>query len=326
MRYPASEKLEIIRIVEQSHLPAKKTLDQLGIARRTFYRWYDRYVEGGPEALEDRPSRPSRVWNRICAEVQSQIIDMALEQSELSPRELAVRFTDEKRYFVSEATVYRLLKAHDLITSPAFVVIKAAEEFKDKTTRPNEMWQTDFTYFKIIGWGWVYLSTVLDDFSRYIIAWKLCTTMRAEDVTDTLELALTASGCDSARVLHKPKLLSDNGPSYIAAELAEWIDANGMSHVRGAPLHPQTQGKIERWHQTLKNRILLENYFLPGDLERQIEAFIEHYNHQRYHESLGNVTPADVYFGRAADIIEQRERIKRKTIQLRRLQHRKLAA
>jgi putative transposase len=326
MRYPASEKLEIIRIVEQSHLPAKKTLDQLGIARRTFYRWYDRYVEGGPEALEDRPSRPSRIWNRIAAEVQSQIIDMALEQSELSPRELAVRFTDEKRYFVSEATVYRLLKAHDLITSPAFVVVKAAEEFKDKTTRPNEMWQTDFTYFKIIGWGWVYLSTVLDDFSRYIIAWKLCTTMRAEDVTDTLELALTASGCDSARVLHKPKLLSDNGPSYIASELAEWIDANGMSHVRGAPLHPQTQGKIERWHQTLKNRILLENYFLPGDLERQVEAFVEHYNHRRYHESLGNVTPADVYFGRAADIIKQRERIKRQTIELRRLQHRKLAA
>lgn len=326
MRYPASEKLEIIRIVEQSHLPAKKTLDQLGIARRTFYRWYDRYVEGGPEALEDRPSRPSRVWNRIGAEIQNQIIDMALEQSELSPRELAVRYTDEKRYFVSEATVYRLLKAHDLITSPAFVVIKAADEFRDKTTRPNEMWQTDFTYFKIIGWGWVYLSTVLDDFSRYIIAWKLCTTMRAEDVTDTLELALTASGCDRAKVLHKPKLLSDNGPSYIATELAEWIGTNGMTHVRGAPLHPQTQGKIERWHQTLKNRILLENYFLPGDLERQIEAFVEHYNHRRYHESLGNVTPADAYFGRASAIIEQRERIKRQTIQLRRLQHRKLAA
>jgi len=326
MRYPGSEKLEIIKIVEQSHLPAKKTLDQLGIARRTFYRWYDRYLEGGPEALEDRPSRPSRVWNRIDADIQCQIVDMALEQSELSPRELAVRYTDEKRYFVSEATVYRLLKAHDLITSPAFVVIKAADEFKDKTTRPNEMWQTDFTYFKIIGWGWVYLSTVLDDFSRYIIAWKLCTTMRAEDVTDTLELALTASGCDSARVLHKPRLLSDNGPSYIAAELAEWIDANGMSHVRGAPLLPQTQGKIERWHQTLKNRILLENYFLPGELERQIDAFVEHYNHRRYHESLGNVTPADAYFGRASAIIEQRERIKRQTIQLRRLQHRKLAA
>ena len=155
MRYPASEKLEIIGIVEQSHLPAKRTLDQLGVARRTFYRWYDRYREGGPEALADRPSAPSRVWNRIPAEIHEQIIELALELSELSPRELAVRFTDEKRYFVSEASVYRLLKAHDLITSPAFVVIKAADAFHTKTVRPNQMWQTDFTYFKIIGWGWM---------------------------------------------------------------------------------------------------------------------------------------------------------------------------
>jgi putative transposase len=153
MRYPASEKLEVIRIVEQSHLPAKRTLDQLGIARRTFYRWYDRYFEGGPEALADRPSAPSKVWNRIASEVQDQVVEMALEQTELSPRELAVRFTDEKGYFVSEATVYRLLKAHDLITSPAYTVIKAAEAFHTKTTRPNEMWQADFTYFKIIGWA-----------------------------------------------------------------------------------------------------------------------------------------------------------------------------
>jgi transposase-like protein len=88
MRYPASEKLEIIGIVEQSHLPAKRTLDHLGIARRTFYRWYDRYREGGPEALQDRPSAPGRVWNRIPAEIHEQIIELALEQSELSPREL----------------------------------------------------------------------------------------------------------------------------------------------------------------------------------------------------------------------------------------------
>jgi transposase InsO family protein len=326
MRYPAPEKLEVIRLVEQSHLPARHTLDQLGISRRTFYRWYDRYLKGGPEALEDRPSAPGRVWNRIGTDIQGQIVEMALEYSELSPRELAVRFTDEKRYFVSEATVYRLLKARDLITSPAFVVVKAADVFHRKTIRPNEMWQTDFTYFKIIGWGWMYLSTVLDDFSRYVIAWKLCTTMRAEDVTDTLELALKASGCDHAKVPHKPRLLSDNGPSYIAAELAEWIGANGMSHVRGAPLHPQTQGKIERWHLTLKNRILLENYFLPGNLEQQIAAFIEHYNHRRYHESLDNVTPADTYFGRAAAILKQRERIKRQTIEHRRLQNQKIAA
>ena len=326
MRYPASEKLEIIAIVEQSHLPARRTLEQLGIPRRTFCRWYDRYLDGGPEALEDRSSAPSRVWNRIPTDIHDQIVEMALEETDLSPRELAVRFTDEKRYFVSEATVYRLLKAHDLITSPAYVVIKAADAFHTRTTRPNEMWQTDFTYFKIIGWGWLYLSTVLDDYSRYIISWKLCGTMRTEDVTDTLELALAASGCDQAHVHHRPRLLSDNGPSYIAAELAQYIEAKNMSHVRGAPFHPQTQGKIERWHQTLKNRFLLENYFLPGDLEFQIKAFVEYYNHQRYHESLNNVTPADAYFGKAEAIIQQRERIKRQTIEHRRLQHRKIAA
>ena len=260
MRLPGSEKLEIIRLVERSHLPVRRTLQMLGIKPSTFYRWYDRFRSCGPEALEDRPSKPGRVWNRIPDEVRQRIVTMALEQPELSPRELATRFTDTNSYYVSESSVYRLLKLHDLITSPAFIVIKAADEFKDKTTAPNQLWQTDFTYLKVIGWGWFYLSTILDDFSRYIIAWKLCTTMRADDVTGTLQLALTASGCASARVVHKPRLLSDNGSSFVSSDLAKWLEEAGMEHVRGAPRHPQTQGKIERWHQTLKNRILLENY------------------------------------------------------------------
>jgi len=326
MRYPASEKLEIIRIVERSHLPAKWTLDRLGIPRTTFYRWCDRYQTGGPEALEDRSPRPSRVWNRIPDDIRDRVVKLALDEPVLSPRELAVRFTDTNEYFISESSVYRLLKALDLITSPAFIVIKAANEFKDKTTAINQLWQTDFTYLKIIGWGWFYLSTILDDYSRYIIAWKLCTNMKVGDVTDTLELALQASGCDQVNVLHKPRLLSDNGASYISGDLAEWLDDKGMDHVRGAPYHPQTQGKIERWHQTLKNRILLENYFFPADLKAQIEAFVDHYNHQRYHESLDNLTPADVYFGRGQAILLHRERIKRRTIEARRLQHRKTAA
>lgn len=326
MRYPASEKLEIIRIVEQSHLPVRRTLEKLGILPGSFYRWYAKYRTGGVAALDDKPSAPSRVWNRIPDDVRAEIIGLALDCPEMSPRELAAKFTDTRKYYVSEASVYRLLKAHDLITSPAFIVIKAADEFRDKTTAPNQLWQTDFTYLKVIGWGWFYLSTILDDFSRYIIAWKLCTTMKAEDVTDTLQLALAASGCDSARVAHKPRLLSDNGSSYVSTELAEWLDGNGMDHVRGAPNHPQTQGKIERWHQTLKNRILLENYYLPGDLEGAVHRFVEHYNHARYHESLGNLTPADVYFGRGTKILNMREKIKRETIQKRRLTHFKSAA
>jgi transposase InsO family protein len=294
MRYPASDKVEIIRLVEQSHLPTRRTLEMLGISRASFYRWYDRYETGGPEALSDRPSRPNRVWNRIPDEVRSQIIELALDQPELSPRELAVRFTDERKYFVSEASIYRLLKANDLITSPAYIVIKAADEFKDKTTAPNQLWQTDFTYLKVTGWGWYYLSTVLDDFSRYIVAWKLCNTMQASDVTETLDRALVASGLDQVKVMHRPRLLTDNGSSYIAGDLAEWLKRRGMTHIRGAPRHPQTQGKIERWHQTLKNRILLEHYYLPSELEAQVGAFVEHYNQARAHESLNNLTPADV--------------------------------
>ena len=321
MRYPASEKLEIIRLVEQSSLPVRRTLEKIGIPRATFYRWYDLYQTGGPEALDDRHPKPDRVWNRIPDNVRERIVNLALDESALSPRELAVRFTDTEGYFVSEASVYRLLKARDLIASPAFIVVKAADEFKDKTTAPNQLWQTDFTYLKVIGWGWFYLSTVLDDFSRYIVAWKLCTTMSADDVTDTLDLALQASGLDDAPPQRRPRLLSDNGPSYVASDLSDWLQEQGMKHTRGKPYHPMTQGKIERWHLSLKSRILLENYYLPSDLERAVADFVEYYNHRRYHESLDNLTPANVYFGRGPRILQRREEIKRKTIEQRRRLH-----
>jgi putative transposase len=321
MRYPAAEKLEIIRLVERSPLPVRDTLTKLGIPRATFYRWYDRHRHGGPDALADRAPRAERVWNRIPQAVRDSVIQLALDEPALSPRELAARFTETRSYFISEASVYRLLKAQGSVTSPAFIVIKAAASFKDKTTAPNQLWQSDFTYLKVIGWGWFYLSSVLDDFSRYIVAWKLCTGMRAEDVTATLDLALRASGLDQATPADRPRLLSDNGSSYIAGDLARWLEDHKIKHVRGAPYHPMTQGKIERWHQTLKNRILLENCFLPGDLETQLAAFVDYYNNHRYHESIDNLTPADVYFGRGPTILAAREKIKRETIAERRLQH-----
>jgi putative transposase len=321
MRYPAAEKLEIIRTVETSVLPVRKTLAKIGIPKSTFYAWYDRYAAGGLDALEDHRPRPRRVWNRIPDDVRETIVALALDEPDLSPREIAVAFTDRERSFVSEASVYRLLKARGLITSPAFIVMKAADTFANPTTAINQLWQTDFTYLKVTGWGWFYLSTVLDDFSRYIVAWKLCTTMSADDVTDTLDLALQASDLHDAPPERRPRLLSDNGPSYVAGDLSDWLETQGMKHTRGRPYHPMTQGKIERWHLSLKSRILLENYYLPGDLERAVADFVEHYNHRRYHESLDNLTPADVYFGRGQRILEMRTEIKRKTIEQRRRSH-----
>jgi transposase InsO family protein len=326
MRYSASEKLEIIRTVETSPLPVRRTLAQIGIPKSTFYTWLDRYAVGGLEALQDRKARPERVWNRIPDQVRQRVIAHALDQSELSPREVAVSFTDREQTFISEASVYRLLKAEGLITSPAFIVMKAADHFANPTTAINQLWQTDFTYLRVTGWGWYYLSTVLDDFSRYIVAWKLCTTMAATDVTDTLERALLASELDQLPVDQRPRLLSDNGPSYVASDLAEWLEEHGMRHTRGKPYHPMTQGKIERWHLSLKSRILLENYYLPGHLEHAVERFVDHYNHRRYHEALDNLTPADVYFGRGQRIIQMRQEIKQRTIEQRRKQHFKALA
>jgi putative transposase len=219
-----------------------------------------------------------------------------------------------------------LTQRRNLLVEPRDLGLRYRSPQAIETTAINQLWQTDFTYLKITGWGWYYLSTVLDDFSRYIVAWRLGPTMCASDVTATLDQALAASGFNHITVAHRPRLLSDNGSSYKADDLAKWLEGKGMQHVRGAPYHPQTQGKIERWHQTLKNRILLDNYYLPGDLERQIGAFVEHYNHVRYHESIENVTPADVYFGRAETILAERKRIKLATIANRRLQHRLQAA
>src|SRR6056297_2553166 len=133
MRYPASEKLEIIRTVEASHLPARQTLSMLGIPRTTYYRWYDRWSEGGLDVLEDTVPHPRDGWHRLPDETRAEIIEFALEHEDLTPRELAVKYTDERQYFVSESSVYRILKVEVLMTAPAYIVMKAANEFRDKT-------------------------------------------------------------------------------------------------------------------------------------------------------------------------------------------------
>ena len=261
MRYSASEKYEIIQLVERSDLSVRKTLAHLDIHKSTFYNWLKRYRDDGVDGLEDIKPVVDFVWNKIPVVHRTAIVDLALAEPQLSPRELAVTYTDDNSYFVSESSVYRLLKAQDLITSPAYILMQASDKFQQPTLRVNEMWQTDFTYFKIIGWGWYYLSTVLDDYSRFIVAWRLCTSMSAQDVSNTLDDALVFTGIDQVKVKHKPRLLSDNGPCYIASELSDYLADNGMTHTRGRPYHPQTQGKIERWHRSMKNQILLENYY-----------------------------------------------------------------
>jgi len=318
MRYTQSEKYQIIRLVEESELPVKQTLRELDVPRSTFYGWYGKYAEHGLEGLEDRKPHTKRFWNRIPDQERERIKDIALEHTEKSPRELAWHITDTEGYFISESSVYRILRGYDLITSPHYIVMSASDRFKNPTRRINELWQTDFTYFKVIGWGWFYLSTVLDDYSRYILSWKLFTTMSASDVQETLDMAIEKTGVDNVIVKHKPRLLSDNGPCYVAGELKDYLEEKEMKHTRGRPYHPQTQGKIERYHRSMKNVVKLENYFFQEDLIQAISDWVEYYNNQRLHESLDNITPADMYYGRKEEILTQRQIIKERTLAERR--------
>ena len=190
MRYSQAEKMEVIRIVEGSELGVKRTLQELDINRSTFYRWYRRYRERGYEGLAPGNHSPKRFWNAIPPWERDRVVREALKHPEKSPRELAWHITDRRGYFISESSVYRILREQDLVTSPTHIVLSAKDRFDHPTRRVHELWQTDFTYLRIIDWGWRYLATILDDFSRYVIAWELRKGMAAEDVTSVLDLAV----------------------------------------------------------------------------------------------------------------------------------------
>ncbi len=300
MQFTQQEKYEIIRLVDGSDLSANRTLKELGIHKRTFYNWYKRYAESGYDGLAPKAKGRQQTWNKIPLGQQEQVIEHALEHEELSSRELAYHIVDNLKWYISESSVYRILKRAGLITAPAHIVLSAGDEFENKTSRINEMWQTDFTYFKIIGWGWYFLSTVLDDYSRFIISWDLRSKMTSKDVMPSVEKALQFAGLthDTA-----PKLLSDNGKCYLSHEFRTFLDDRGIKAINGKPCHPQTQGKIERYHRSMKNVIRLDNYYSPDDLIQAVSEFVDYYNYKRYHESINNLTPADVYFGRDQQIL-----------------------
>ncbi len=316
MRFTVSEKQELIKMVVESELGVNRTLRELGLNKSTFYKWYKSYSDHGVEGLESSKRGSRRQWNSIPQEQKNLVVELALERPELSSRELAYHLTDNQQIFISESSVYRILKSRGLISPPAHVFISAGDEFTDKTKFVHQMWQTDFTYFKIIGWGWYYLSTVLDDFSRYIVHWELCANMKSDDVKRTIDRALKKAKLFTKQ---RPKLLSDNGSCYIAKDLKDYLKENvGMDQIHGRPGHPQTQGKIERYHKSMKNVVKLDYYYAPEELEKALEKFVHYYNNERYHESLNNLTPADVYFGRGEAILQERERIKKKTLLERR--------
>jgi putative transposase len=309
------EKSEILSLVAGSGLPRRRALAQLGLPKSTYYRWLKRQVGG---RLQDRKGGSPVPWNKLKPEEEEMILALAKAFPELSSRELALRIVDTEGMYVSESTIFRALKREGLIKPAEIVGFKAGKEYHRKTKRPNELWATDCSHIKVIDWGWYYLVTVMDDYSRFILVWELKSDMTSNSLIDVVQKAVDATGMTDVAVEDRTMLLSDNGPGYISRQFGEYLRLIEIRHILASPYHPQTNGKIERYHRTIKGELSLIPYEMPGELEEAIRAFIDYYNYRRYHEGLGDVTPYDVYTGRYLEIIRKRKEAKSRTLQVRR--------
>jgi len=237
---------------------------------------------------------------------------------ELSARQFALRIVDSAALYVSESTIFRILKREGLIKPAEVMGFKAGKEYHRKTKRPNELWATDCAHIKVVDWGWYYLVTVMDDFSRFILAWELKSDMAAISLIDVVQQAVDLTGMTDVPVEDRTVLLSDNGPGYLSRQFNDYLKLVGVRHIIASPYHPQTNGKIERYHRTIKGEINLVPYEMPGELKEAIKVFIKYYNYRRYHEGLADVTPYDAYTGRYLKVIQRRKEVKNRTLQARR--------
>lgn len=313
----ALKKLEVLRVVESSGVSIRGALSQLGIPESTYYRWRRRFRDDGTRGLVDRSPFRGRSWNQILPQEREKVMQIALLYPEWSSRQVSCHVTDSCGFSISESTVYRILKRAGLIRSPEVRTFPAGPEYSVKTRRPNEQWQTDATYLLVKNWGWFFLISILDDYSRRILAWRLQASMDAGAFSDVVELACEATGIDRVPVASRPRLLSDRGAALISKTFGDYLEAKGLGQIFASPYHPQTNGKIERYHRSCKEQVRLFVYDTPEELEQEIEKFINFYNSRRYHEALGNVTPDDVYFGRKESILDRRDKLKRKTLNRR---------
>jgi transposase InsO family protein len=310
----AAEKREILALVAGSGLPRRRALDHLGLSKSTYYRWLRRQSEG---RLQDKKGGSSISWNKLRPEEEARILTQARASPELSARQLALQLIDSGGWYVSESTVFRILKREGLIKPAEVVGFKADKEYHRKTKRPNELWATDCAHLKVADWGWYYLVTVMDDYSRFILAWELKSDMAAGSLIDVVQKAVDFTGMTDVPVEDRTVLLSDNGAGYLSRQFSDYLRLVGVRHIVASPYHPQTNGKIERYHRSIKGELNLVPYEMPSELKEAIRAFIEYYNYRRYHEGLGNVTPYDVYIGRHRVVIQKRKEAKYRTIQSR---------
>ena len=298
-----AEKAEIVNHVESQSGRRRKVLMELGIPRSTYYRWRKGPGKGGRRTP----------WNRITPNEERRVLAVAREYPELSSRQISAWITDNEGFAVSESTVYRILRREGLVKRQE-TELETAKEYHTKTTRPHQMWATDASYFKVVGWGYYYLVTVMDDYSRFILGWKLQKDMSADSLIEVVQEAVDMTGMTDVPVEDRTRLLSDNGAGYISRAFRNYLNLVGIGHILAAPFHPQTNGKVERYQQSLKRVVNQLPYELPSQLEKAIADFVDYYHYRRYHKALGDVTPADVLYGRREEIIKRRREVRAQTI------------
>ena len=293
--------------VASSGLPKRRALGELGVPRSTYHWWLRRKERQG---LEDDVGASPPPWNKLTSQEIDSVLTAAREMPELICRQLAAWTTDNMGFSVSESTVYRILRREGLVKRPE-MRLAAGKERHRKTTGPHQMWATDASYFRVVGWGYYYMVTVMDDYSRFILAHRLQRDMTSDSFIEVVQEAVD-------------RLLSDNGPGYVSRAFRDYLGMVGIRHILATPFHPQTNGKLERYHQTLKRDVNQLPYEMPSDLEAAIVAFVSYYNYRRYHKALGNVTPSDVLKGRCQEILRRRKEVQAQTVQRRRQHNRAL--
>ena len=307
----ATGKDEVLKTIAASAAPTRQVLKELGVPKSTYYRW---------RARTTSPDRPSRrvPWNRLTEGEERRVLVEARTSPAWSSRQVAAWLTDHAEFSVSESTVFRILKREGLVRRLE-VPLPAGKEFHHKTTAPHQLWATDASYFRVAGWGYYYMVTVMDDFSRFILSWRLQVDMTSASLIEVVQDAIDLTGMTDVPVEDRTSLLSDNGSGYISRLFREYLQLVGIRHILAAPYHPQTNGKLERYHQTLKRDVNQLPYDVPRELEVAIGEFVDFYNDRRYHKALKDITPADMLAGRRDEILGRRKEAKNRTINRRRL-------
>lgn len=315
------QKLGLLRIVEEAAvLSVKRVCEVLELNTGRYYRWRRTLAAEGPQGLANKKSMPHSCPHKLLPSEKQVIVDYALQHPDLRHRKLCYAMQDEGVVFVSPSTVYRVLRDEGLISGYDLPERDAADG-RVKARAPNEVWHTDITYIPVAE-GHAYLITVLDGYSRYPVHYELTRTMTADDMKRIMSRALSKAGLFEAD--ERPALISDNGTQLVAKSFQKFLNTWDIEHRRIAVRHPESNGKIEVFHKTVKYECVYvkEQYESFYEAKDDLDEFIRYYSDERLHQGIGFITPRDKYTGRDEEITNRRKRNHQQALEKRKMKNR----